>query len=198
MADFNSGDAVRFGVQWKFAGFDDQVNVLHAALSGTVPADPDLVYEDFTEWLIYVYEPAVGLMHPQVQHYGVAITNVSQNTVHAPIPAIPALDGMGVGEALPPQVTALCVMATSVPRVQGRVYLPTFDESSNDNGALTGSALSNVNAFGARLRAAFTGTNGTVIRYVVRRESGITLFASFQRAVSSYRTQRRRTAGRGS
>lgn len=114
--------------------------------------------------------------------------------------------GTGVlGEVLPPQVTAECLIATKKIGVTARKYLGPFLESQQADGTWIAGALTALDNFNARFGSATIvgATTGNTYEQGIARVVNLAV-ASFQtfldatgRVVAQARTQRRRTAGFG-
>lgn len=197
--NFFEGDVVRLSNVYLYLNTDEQVNAFHVQLDG-IPAATDAdVLEDLAEFVENAYEALVGVMPTDVTHDRIEVKNVTTGAVFGSLPRIAALDGTeNTSGPMPPQVTGLVVFPTLVSRVQGRIYLPSFAESANGDTGIETGARNAMDSFAEELLDPFTGVNGTEIAYVVLRGNGTPVLPSSYRVITRFRTQRRRTIGRGS
>lgn len=198
MADFNVGDMLRVACVWRFGGSDEQVNVLHLHIGSTVAALTADVLDDVGEYLLEAYNGMVGAVCTGVLHDRYEVQNLNRGLTFGASPAIPGINGAAASDCLAPQSTALLLMNTTIPRVQGRLYLPTFGEGDNGNGFIGAPSLGGMASLGDYLLAEQTLSNGTALRYCVFRNLAFFTFPYSYRAVPTLRVQRRRQLGRGS
>jgi len=180
-----------------FNGVDEQVNVLHLIVTNGGTSPENDVLNDVHDFLEAAYGELVPGIASVLDHGGASVFNV---TAHGPIgevSPIAALNGGATGQCLPPQVAALLVLPTAVSRVQGRVYIPTTAEGYNDGGLVELAYRAFIVDFGDYLTTTYVGAAGNSLRYrVVGAHGNLVPTSAF--VVPRFRTQRRRTSGRGS
>lgn len=190
---------VRLSSVWLYDDASEIVNVVHVRLGSTVASSDADVLDDLAEFVEDVWENVVPAMSNLVTHDRIEVKNVTLGGVFGSLPANANLDGTdSSANALPPQTTALVIFPTLISRIQGRVYLPPFSEASNNAGFIDPAKVAMMDAFGAEMLLPYTGPNGTEMSYIVRASSGTGLVPVSTRSIPTFRTQRRRTIGRGS
>lgn len=198
MAYVDDNDVLRVSPRWRYTSAADIVNVLHLKVGTDTPTAWSDVAADIAGFLVAMYDPIISHMATGVVHAGTQVQNVTQGTILPPLSSTAYLDGTNVGDALPPQITCLCLFHTLYSRVQGRIYLPTFTETEQTAGAWSAGVVSDVEDALDYLLLPQTMVNGTTLRYCVQSTSHGALYPLSRAMVTSPRVQRRRRIGAGS
>lgn len=129
----------------------------------------------------------------------VTVQNITQDVVLGNTPWPTLTFGILAAQQLPSPVAALVVGVTGVPQVQGRKYLGGFTEDDQNVSIVSGTLLTALANFG--------------VQYIAQKVVGGVTYTPFVRqvalpnalhpligakAIAVFRTQRRRTLGRGS
>lgn len=193
------GDTLRISVVWKFNGTDEQANVLHARITPDIAGSDAEFLEDLVDYVKYLYQNVMPVVASALIHDRIEVQNVTQSIVFGSLGADPELDGANTSSAaMSPQDTTLIIAPTTISRVQGRIYLPTTVEGEASAGNVGSNMVDGAEVMALRLLSAHVEANGTGFRYVVRLSNGDTVFPFSARVIPQFRTQRRRTTGRGS
>lgn len=193
------GDVLRIACQWFWNLNDEMVNVHHLVAQNIGSAADDV---EFMELLaVLLEEELYDLVYPQMVAELVPslITgfNLTKNEVLPPTAWVGTL-GAGT-DGLPPQVCPLVYLNGVQPRRQGRIYIPGFDETTEDDaGEWASGAVTALAAFGLALLDPMTSGGITVQRCISNADGSDFFFPTQAGFPTSSRTQRRRTKGRGS
>lgn len=195
-------DIVRVSCRQSFDGVEDQVNVFHFIVQ-TVP-DPNTeanIMADLGDIISTAFEALEGQIVNNVQPVDMTFYNVSDDV---PIGVTtwpgPYSGGTGSGEGLPPHDSALVILPVGAKRTQGRIYLPTMLEASQNDGVWVAGVHTAVDAFLSLLLDIQTGTpGGGEYQYGIWKRSNTTMHYPYSGRLSSQvAVQRRRKRGRGS
>jgi len=199
MAISNS-DIIRVALRWLVNGVDEQLNVHIFKVNdiGTTTSDTDFVTQLAAMLLTELYDEILPQVANNVLGDILGAFNLTDNEPVAPV--LWAGDGQaGTTDNNALQVTSLVYLNGSVPRRQGRCYLPVFPTGAmDDDGTFDNATLSDVLAFGAALLLPITDTDIEVQRVISNKQGTSILIPSNYGFPISPRTQRRRTQGRGS
>lgn len=194
------GDTLRVALSWLIDGADQIVNVHHFRVNDTgANSDPDDFLADLVaNVLTTLYAEVIEYISDNVTGYLVGAYDIDQDLVIAPIDN-PIDGGEDAADTTAHQVTALVCLNGPNPRHQGRSYLPPFTEYSiDDNGAWVSAALDQLVYYSAHMLATMDGDEITVQRVISDRGANVVSVPTSAVIVTSPRTQRRRTIGRGS
>jgi len=186
-------------MQWVVAGVGEFVNVHHMYVaSDTSAEDPGDVVADMIHTIVSECYDLVALAtSTNMLAGGVIAQNLTKNEAYGTYPN-EAYGTIGAGQELPGSVTALIVLRTGRPGRQGRVYLPAVTESENAAyGQISVGTLAALVSFGAALANPLVGALGTYQRVVCLPDGTDASIPTGAYIPAVFRTQRRRTLGRG-
>ena len=194
-----AGDVLRVALEWLVDGSDQQVNVQHVVLDSVTPGDTDsdIMADIAAGFLASVYDEVLTFITDKAIGQLMTGQNLTQATILPPTPN--NIDGTNAGEILPLPVTALVFYPTTISRVQGRTYLPTFTEDAlTDSVNWLAATVTALTAFGVGSIAPITA-GGTSFHKVIRfTQTGVGTYNPDVFGIPvAPRTQRRRTPGRG-
>lgn len=193
-------DVVRVALQWFLDGLEEVVNVHTFVVEDMtgVTSDGDFMVDLAALLESSLYDNVVGDFCNNL--LGQVITGLNLTKGEVLPPALQTIDGANsAADALPHQVTALVCLNGVQPRRQGRSYLPPFaDNNIDDDGTWGATTIAHLLTYGADMLANIdAGALG--VQRVISNESGTSFFfPTSATIVTSPRTQRRRTLGRGS
>lgn len=194
----SAGNVLRTSSVWQVLGQGQMVNVHHLAVGPAVATTDDEVLEDVEEWIVNAYSTIVNQWTNVLSADHYSTQNFTTGTVFGARALSSSVDGAAAVEPLPPQIAALIVFPTLLSRVQGRTYVPALIETANDGGIIGGAAMIALSNLGNELFAPFTGANGTQLQKCIASVPGAYTLPTGFRVIPNFRTQRRRTANRGS
>lgn len=196
----SNNDILRVALRWLVDGQDEQVNVhtFRVDSIGATTGDEDFLTQLSAMLEAELYTEIASQMGNNIVGDILGAFNLTDNEPCAPV--LWAMDGTNaLNDLNAHQVSALVYLNGSTPRRQGRVYLPTFAISAqNDDGTMDPATLADILAFAAAWVLPITDGDITV-RRVISNAAGTSIVVptsvGFPHAP---RTQRRRTPGRGS
>lgn len=179
---------------------DDIVNVYHFGVSGGAETEAQTLL-NIGIFLDDMYQTVQGRMATDVDFQEISVKNVTQNIVLGDTPWPTLTVGALAAEQLPPQVTALVIANTLSPSRQGRKYLGGFTETDNDSGVVGSALIANLANFAidyVATRVINTITYRSVIMEAPDGPLQPIHPLETGKVITAFRTQRRRTVGRGS
>lgn len=194
-------DILRVSCRLTFEGNeDDIVGVYHWGTSGASETDEQTLL-NIGLLMDTIYTNVNARMSTEVKYEEINVKNVTQNTVLGDTPFPVLVAGTLVAEQLPPQIACLVVASTFSPSRQGRKYLGGFTETDNDSGRLGGALVTACANFGVDyVKTKVQG--GITYRPLIMSSPDGPLQPVFPllvaKVITAFRTQRRRTVGRGS
>jgi len=196
---FAAGDIVRVALNWVVNDVDSMVNVHPVILQDVtgLSTDVDLVEALASILLSELYDNVLAAVADNV--VGTVLT--AQNlTTGQPYPATAwgANGESSASELLPMQTTPLVYINGATPRRQGRVYLPAYTENHQlDTGLISSGAMNTLLAFTVSLLDPLTDGTVAFQRVICDRNGNDPELPTYGGVSTAYRTQRRRTPGRG-
>ncbi len=193
----DANDVIRSACIMGGLGSDQYVNVFFTKYESAAIFDDQQISDDIALFLEGIYDELDAFISDQVTFTRVTNQNVTKDEL-MPDSVFPTLTtGAATDDVLPPQTAALLVGRTLRPRVQRRMYIPGITEFFNNDGNLTAGLKTAVLAAGAFFIGSQT-INTRLYRSVVLNQATMleTLISSVF-VVDDFRTQRRRTLGRG-
>lgn len=196
------GDIIRVSCRQRYAGIDDQVNVLHFQITTVPTPNTDAqIMADLGEHISSMFSEISSHISTSVDAVDLTFYNVSNDN---PIGVIgwpgPYDGGTASGDSLPSHDTFLLLLPTGLKRTIGRIYLPTMSEASQNGGVPAAGVVTAADTFASYLIGPqVPGGGGTEAFYVVRKRAAGTNHApTSARLASHMAVQRRRKRGRGS
>lgn len=192
-----NNNVIRIAPVWRYNGADEQVNVWHFRVT-SVPATVGLLHDDIDEMLEDLYGNTLASTVDELDHARTEIFNMSTQAPEAWMGANSALNGTDASDPLPSGVAALVYGRTTVSRIIGKKYLPTFGESQTSGGVWDSTTQTRLDDMAARWALGFTGANGTVFEsgvWSVGLNQLVALLSTQSSTTPAY--MRRRKLGRG-
>lgn len=179
---------------------DDIVGVHHYEVTGGSETDAQTLI-NIGIVMESIYATVVGRQSQDISYEEITVKNVTQNVILGDTPWPTLVAGALADDALPPQVTALVLASTPSPTRQGRKYAGGFVELDNVGGLLAGALVAALGNFADNY--VLTQVIGPInYRPVIMSSPDGPLQPIFPllvgKVILAFRTQRRRTLGRGS
>lgn len=190
-------DIIKCSVVWSNIG-GVNVNVHHVQVTQTAAKTQAQIRADIGEFFEDAYASIVSSISNTLLHDRIDLFNISDGNPETTIPAIAALDGGSAGEALPTQSSAEVYFRTGVSRHIGRTFTPFMAEGANAGAEISSAVRTALQTFGDYFINGQTMTNGVTVRKMIYDPSAAVARGIIDAVVPLYwRTQRRRTFGRG-
>lgn len=162
-------DVLRVAVKWRNSTSGDVVNTFSLQVAAIEDGSDASALAAVAEWAddLYTNSGYTSAMADNHTHEDISVFNLSQGVPVGYVGALSALDGGNAQPSLPSTDAPLLVFRTPLPRFVGRKYLPTVGINYVNDGQVSSSLLTLLNAMITKLLNPYEAEGYMTLRYVV-------------------------------